>query len=115
MVPRPLALSHDLLIAAAPLSPIQRRVTHLLLTENSEKSIAEKIGKSRHMTHKYVTEIFRKFGVNSRAASWRCGWVRNREVRPARKLPMDHGGRTNLESRNYLVRISSFRPYRDND
>jgi len=64
---RQLALSHGLLIAEAPLSPTQRQITQLLLTERSEKLIAEQIGKSPAMTHKYITEIFRKFGVNSRA------------------------------------------------
>lgn len=64
---RQLALSHGLLIAEAPLSTVQRRVTHLLLTERSEKLIADEIGKSTAATHKCVTEIFRKFGVNSRA------------------------------------------------
>lgn len=64
---RQLALSYGLLIAEQPLSPIQRQVTKLLLTERSEKQIAQEIGKSANMTHKYITEIFRKFGVNSRA------------------------------------------------
>ncbi|MES2738857.1 MAG: hypothetical protein V4672_21240 [Verrucomicrobiota bacterium] len=64
---RQLALSHGLLIAERPLSPIQRQVTKLLLTELSEKQIAEEIGKTVGMTHKHITEIFRKFGVNSRA------------------------------------------------
>lgn len=64
---RQLALSHGLLIAEAPLSEIQRQITQLLLTERSEKLIAEEIGKSSSMTHKYITEIFRRFGVNSRA------------------------------------------------
>lgn len=65
---RQLALSHGLLLAGDPLTPTQRGVTQLLLTERSEKQIAAEIGKSPHTTHKYVTEIFRKFGVNSRAA-----------------------------------------------
>lgn len=64
---RQLALSYGLLIAEAPLSPTQRQVTRLLLTERSEKQIADEIGKSSRMTHKHVTEIFRKFSVNSRA------------------------------------------------
>ena len=63
---RQLALSYGLLIAEAPLSAIQREVVKLLLTERSEKQITEEIGKSPAMTHKYVTEIFRRFGVNSR-------------------------------------------------
>lgn len=64
---RQLALSYGLLIAEAPLSPTQREVTSLLLTDLSEKQIAGKIGKTVSATHKHITEIFRKFGVNSRA------------------------------------------------
>lgn len=64
---RQVALSYGLLIAEAPLSPTQREITKLLLTERSEKQIADEIGKSVSMTHKHITEIFRKFSVNSRA------------------------------------------------
>jgi DNA-binding CsgD family transcriptional regulator len=64
---RQFALNYGLLIADQPLTPLQRQVTQLLLTERSEKLIAAEIGKSPNMAHKYVTEIFRKFGVNSRA------------------------------------------------
>jgi len=62
-----LALSYGLLIAEQPLTDIQREVTKLLLTERSEKQIAEELGKTTSMTHKHITEIFRRFGVNSRA------------------------------------------------
>lgn len=64
---RQLALSHGLLIAETPLSPAQSQIAQLLLTERSEKQIAAEIGKSLRTTHNYVTEIFRKFGVQSRA------------------------------------------------
>ena len=64
---RQFALNYGLLIAEQPLSPIQRQVTRLLLTGLTEKDIAAEIGKSPNMAHKYVAEIFRKFGVNSRA------------------------------------------------
>lgn len=64
---RQVALSYGLLIAESPLSPAQRLIAQLLLTERSEKQIAQEIGKTVSMTHKHVTEIFRKFGVNSRA------------------------------------------------
>ena len=64
---RQLALGYGLLIAESPLSPTQRLIARHLLTERSEKQIAEEIGKTLGMTHKHVTEIFRKFGVNSRA------------------------------------------------
>lgn len=62
-----LALSYGLLIAERPLSTIQRQVIPLLLTERNEKQIADEIGKSVRSTHKHITEIFRKYGVNSRA------------------------------------------------
>jgi DNA-binding CsgD family transcriptional regulator len=65
---RQLIHSHGVLLSAGPLSPVQRRITHLLLTERSEKEIATETGQSPQTTHKYVTDIFRKFGVNSRAA-----------------------------------------------
>jgi DNA-binding CsgD family transcriptional regulator len=64
---RQIGLSYGLLIAGAPLSFTQRQVTQLLLTERSEKEIAEEIEKTVRTTHKHITEIFRKFGVNSRA------------------------------------------------
>ncbi len=64
---RQVALSYGLLIAEAPLSPTQRVIARLLLTERGEKKIADEVGKSVPMTHKHITEIFRKFGVNSRA------------------------------------------------
>ncbi len=64
---RQFALSHGLLIAEAPLSPTQREITGHLLTDRSEKQIADAVGKPLSATHKHITEIFRKFGVNSRA------------------------------------------------
>lgn len=70
---RQVALSHGLLIADAPLTPVQREITRLLLTERSEKEIAAEVGRTVGMTHKHITEIFRKFGVNGRAglmATW---------------------------------------------
>lgn len=65
---RQLVLSHGVLLAEGPLSPTQRRIAHLLLTGHSEKEIAIEVGQSPHTTHKHITEIFRKFGVNSRAS-----------------------------------------------
>ncbi len=64
---RQVALSYGLLIAETPLSPTQRLIVQLLLTERSEKQIAEEVGKTVGATHKHITEIFRKFGVNGRA------------------------------------------------
>ena len=65
---RRLMLSHGLLVAATPLTPAERRVLHLLLTGLSEKLIAERLERSYHTTHESVTSIYRKFGVNNRAA-----------------------------------------------
>lgn len=64
---RQVALNYGLLIAEAPLSPSQRDIARLLLTERSEKQIAEESGMTVGMTHKRIIEIYRKFGVNSRA------------------------------------------------
>lgn len=63
---RELMLSHGLILAGAPLSPTQRRIVSLLLTERSEKEIAAELGQSPKTTHKYVTEILRKYGVKGR-------------------------------------------------
>ena len=61
-------LSHGLLIAEAPLTPTEKRVMKQLLTDLTEKQIAEKLGQKVDTTHKHVTAIYRKFNVNSRAA-----------------------------------------------
>jgi DNA-binding CsgD family transcriptional regulator len=64
---RQLLLSHGLVIARAPLSPAEQRVQRLLLTGLPEKQIAQRLSLSVTTAHTYVTDIFRKFGVNSRA------------------------------------------------
>jgi len=80
------ALSYGLLIAEAPLSPTQRIIAQLLLTECSESRSPDEVGKSVPMTHKHITEIFRKFGVNSRARTY--GRVARAEaLRPGENLP----------------------------
>lgn len=60
-------LGHGLLVATSPVSPSERKVLHLLLTEASEKEIASQLGLSPSTTHQYITGIFRKFGVSGRA------------------------------------------------
>lgn len=65
---RSLLLSHGLPIAGAPLSPAQRKVLALLLTDRSEKEIAHDLAVTPGTAHQYVVDIFRKFGVKSRAA-----------------------------------------------
>lgn len=73
---RNLMLSHGLLQANAPLSPTQRKVLALLLTEKSEKEIAHILSLTPGTTHQYVVDLYRTFRVNSRAglmALWIAG------------------------------------------
>lgn len=63
---RQVLLAHGLLVARSPLSPIERRVFALLLTEQSEKSIAMSLGVSPSSLHTYVRDVVRKFGVSGR-------------------------------------------------
>jgi DNA-binding CsgD family transcriptional regulator len=65
---RQLMLSHGLLIASKPLTPAERRVLQLLLSRASEKEISHNLGLTANSVHQYVVSVFRKFGVNSRAA-----------------------------------------------
>jgi DNA-binding CsgD family transcriptional regulator len=65
---RQLFLNAGLLIADAPLSPTARRILHKLLTGLSEKEIATAVGQPATTTHKYITTIYERFGVKSRAA-----------------------------------------------
>jgi DNA-binding CsgD family transcriptional regulator len=64
---RQLMLSYGLLAARTPLAPAERRVAALLLTARSEKEIAGVLGLTPATTHKYVTDVLRKFGVSGRA------------------------------------------------
>lgn len=61
-------LSHGLLVANAPLTPVERQVLQGLLSGLSEKEIATAQNQSYHTTHEYVTAIYRKYGVSNRAA-----------------------------------------------
>ena len=56
-------LHHGLLIASAPLTPMERRLMSLLLTARVEKVIANELA----TTHTYITSLFRKFGVSGRS------------------------------------------------
>nr|WP_285230655.1 helix-turn-helix transcriptional regulator [Stenotrophomonas sp. ISL-67] len=64
---QPVSSKSDELLGVAHLAPHEKRVLQLLLTEATEKQIAEKLGLAVSTTHSYVTLIFRKFGVRSRA------------------------------------------------
>ena len=63
---RQVMLAHGLLVARTPLTPIERRVLALLLTERSEKSIAAELGLAASSIHTYVRDVVRKFGVSGR-------------------------------------------------
>lgn len=60
-------LSRMLVHASAPLARHEQRVLQMLLTDASEKQIADRLGLSFSTTHSYVTGIFRKFRVRGRA------------------------------------------------
>lgn len=61
-------LAHGLLVASTPLTAAERAVLQELLTGRPEKEIAAGLDKSHHTIHEYVTNIYRKFGVQNRAA-----------------------------------------------
>jgi DNA-binding CsgD family transcriptional regulator len=63
---RQILLAEGLLVARSPLSPMERRVLALLLTEQSEKVIATNLDLTPATLHTYVRDVFRKFGVSGR-------------------------------------------------
>jgi len=65
---RQLFLSRGLLIGETPLSPVVRKVMEKLLTGASEKEIALALDQGPGTTHKYITTIYERFNVRSRAA-----------------------------------------------
>ena len=54
-------------LAKTPLTPMQRRLVSLLLTERVEKEIAHELGLTHATTHTYITDLFRKLGVSGRS------------------------------------------------
>lgn len=64
---RRVMLHHGLLIARAPLTPTERRLVSLLLTERVEKEIAYELALTLATTHTYISGLFRKFGVSGRS------------------------------------------------
>jgi DNA-binding CsgD family transcriptional regulator len=63
---RQVLLAHGVDAARAPLSPMERRVLALLLTDQSEKIIAANLGVTPSTAHTYVRGVLRKFGVSGR-------------------------------------------------
>lgn len=64
---RQVMLTSGPLIAKSPLTPTERKVLRLLLTQASEKTIATQLDQAASTTHQHVVSVFRKFGVRSRA------------------------------------------------
>lgn len=64
---RQLLLGHGLLLADAPLTPVEQQVLQLLLQGKSSKQIAAGLEHSPNTTNEYLRRLYRKFGVGSRA------------------------------------------------
>ncbi|MEX2506742.1 MAG: LuxR C-terminal-related transcriptional regulator [Pseudohongiellaceae bacterium] len=64
---RQVLLSFGMLIAESPLTPTERKVLTLLLTDRSEKQIAIEMRQRPATTHEYILKVYRKFNIHSRA------------------------------------------------
>lgn len=62
-----LLISHGLLSHQAPLTPRERECYELLLDSLTEREIAEVMGLTPRSAHQYVSRIYQKLGLNSRA------------------------------------------------
>jgi DNA-binding CsgD family transcriptional regulator len=63
-----LLLRHGIHAANEPISPAEHSVLLALLGGETEKQIAESLGKSHNTIHTHVQSIYRKFGVRNRPA-----------------------------------------------
>ncbi|MGQ9425630.1 response regulator transcription factor [Gilvimarinus sp. F26214L] len=63
---RQVALHHGVLAADQPLTPSERKVLHELLSEKSEKEIADELCLSPATVHTYASRVYRKFAVRGR-------------------------------------------------
>lgn len=64
---RQMLLSHGLTVAATPLTPVERKVAHALLTDKQEKEIAWDLNLAPVTVHTYAKQIYRKLGVRRRS------------------------------------------------
>jgi DNA-binding CsgD family transcriptional regulator len=64
---RRLFLYNGLQTGGKPFSPMERQIVCGLLTGKTEKEIAETTGQKPQTLHKYVTALYTRFGVRSRA------------------------------------------------
>jgi DNA-binding CsgD family transcriptional regulator len=65
---RRLLLGNGLLMGDKLLSPVERKILQGLLAGLTEKDIAHSVGQKLSTVHKYVTELYPRFGVTSRPA-----------------------------------------------
>jgi DNA-binding CsgD family transcriptional regulator len=65
---RQLVLSHGLLAGDKLLSPVERQILKALIAGDTEKRIAAALGQKPATLHKYVTALYARLGVGSRAA-----------------------------------------------
>lgn len=63
---RRLFLGHGLLIGDAPLTPLQRKIVRGLLTNVSEKELAQELEQQPRTLHKYITSLYARFNVKGR-------------------------------------------------
>lgn len=64
---RQVLLAHGVDAARTPLSPTERRLLALLLTDRSEKLIAADLGVTPSTVHTYIRGVLRKLGVKGRS------------------------------------------------
>ncbi len=64
---RQLALQHGVYAATEPLKPFERRVLSQLLTDKTEREIAEELDLSPSTVHTYCSWLCRNFGVRGRS------------------------------------------------
>ena len=64
---RRLFLERGLLMGEVPLTLLQQRVLRGLLTKMTEKELAREMGQQPRTLHKYVTSLYARYGVQSRA------------------------------------------------
>ncbi|MDF1824150.1 MAG: hypothetical protein P1U68_05885 [Verrucomicrobiales bacterium] len=58
--------AHGIIGSTGVFDAMERRIFRLLLTSRGEPEIAETLGQAPKTTHKYVTSLFRKMGVQGR-------------------------------------------------
>jgi DNA-binding CsgD family transcriptional regulator len=64
---RQVMIAHGLVAAGKPLSPTERRMLALLLTDRSEKLIAAELAVTPATLHTYVRAVLQKLGARGRA------------------------------------------------